>query len=325
MNLKSSIMTKNPCYQERNITVKGLMLHSVGCAQPSAEVFIRKWNNASYDRACVHAFIDANTGDVYQTLPWNKRGWHCGDSGNNTHIGVEMCESSYITYTSGTSFKTTNKTKAKADARRAYKAAVELFAMLCKKYNLDPTKKGVIVSHREGYALGIASNHGDPEHYWKGLELGYNMDTFRRAVKTQMGKSEKPAAKPVQEKPTTTQPTAQQTYKVKKGDTLIEIAKKYNTTVYELKSLNNIENANLIKVGKILKIPNQYTGKYKVTAPAGLNIRETPVTGKIVKAMPYNQTCTCEGEYKKVDGTVWLKVKYGKYTGWSTSEYLKKQ
>lgn len=30
-------LTKNPCYKEnKKITVKGIMLHSVGCAQPSA-------------------------------------------------------------------------------------------------------------------------------------------------------------------------------------------------------------------------------------------------------------------------------------------------
>ena len=38
------------------------MLHSVGCPQPSAQVFVNSWNSADKS-ACVHAFIDANTGD----------------------------------------------------------------------------------------------------------------------------------------------------------------------------------------------------------------------------------------------------------------------
>ena len=97
MKLVESILTENPCYTAgRTITVKGLMLHSVGCPQPSALAFIKNWNSPSYDRACVHGFIDGNDGTVYQTLPWNYRGWHCGSSingsANNTHIGVEMCE-----------------------------------------------------------------------------------------------------------------------------------------------------------------------------------------------------------------------------------------
>ena len=45
-----------------------------------------------------------------------------------------------------------------------------------------------------------------------------------------------------------------QTYTVKKGDTLSEIAQKFNTTVNELVKLNNIKNPNLIYVGQKLKI-----------------------------------------------------------------------
>ena len=166
MNLIQSILTKNPCYTAgRKITVKGLMLHSVGCPQPSAAVFVKNWNSASYTNACVHAFIDGNTGDVYQCLPWNHRGWH-GASGNkgccnDTHIGVEMCEPACIKYTSGANFTCFDPTTAKAVATRTYNSAVELFAMLCKEYNLDPLADGVILSHKEGCARGIASNHGD--------------------------------------------------------------------------------------------------------------------------------------------------------------------
>jgi len=130
MKLIESIMTNNPCYTAgRKITVKGLMLHSVGCPQPSASVFLKSWNKASFKTACVHAFIDGNTGDVYQTLPWNHRGWHGGGSSNNTHIGVEMCEPATIKYTGGSSWKETGDgTNTKATALRTYKAAVELFA-----------------------------------------------------------------------------------------------------------------------------------------------------------------------------------------------------
>ena len=63
---------------------------------------------------------------------------------------------------------------------------MELFAYLCKQYNLNPTADGVIISHREGHSRGIASNHGDPEHLWNGLGMGYTMDGFRKAVKAVM-------------------------------------------------------------------------------------------------------------------------------------------
>ena len=191
MKLVESILTKNPCYTAgRKITVKGLMLHSVGCPQPSAQVFIKNWNQSTYDRACVHGFIDANDGTVYQTLPWNHRGWHGGGSSNNTHIGVEMCEPACIKYTSGANFTCSDPAVAKAAVKRTYEAAVELFAMLCEKFSLDPMKDGVILSHKEGHARGIASNHGDPEHLWTQLGMPYTMDTFRKAVKAKL---EKPA------------------------------------------------------------------------------------------------------------------------------------
>lgn len=194
MKLKESILTKNPCYTAgRKITVKGLMLHSVGCSQPKASVFINSWNRASYNNACVHAFIDGNDATIYQTLPWNHRGWHCGSgskgSGNNTHIGVEMCEPACIKYTGGSSFTCSDLATARAVAKRTYEAAVELFAYLCKKYNLNPTADGVIISHKEGHSRGIASNHGDPEHLWKGLGMSYTMNTFRQAVKAAMAGS----------------------------------------------------------------------------------------------------------------------------------------
>lgn len=190
MKLIENIMIKNPCYTSgKKITVKGLMLHSVGCPQPKASVFVNSWNSSSYSSACVHAFIDGNTGEVYQTLPWNHRGWHCGSGkkgcGNDTHIGVEMCEPSCITYTSGSTFVCSDLAKARDSVKKTYEAAVELFAMLCQKYGLDPVKD--ICSHREGYMNGIATNHGDPEHLWNGLKLGYTMDTFRQDVQKQIG------------------------------------------------------------------------------------------------------------------------------------------
>ncbi len=203
MELIRRCLTKNPCYQAnlnkadsryvsfQNRGPVGLMLHSVGCSQPSAQVFINQWDNASYTYSCVHGIIDANTGTVYQLLPWNYRGWHGGGSCNNTHVGVEMCESRFIRYLqpgeSGYApgkFVVLDREKAVADARRAYRAAAELFAQLCGQYGLDPTRD--IVSHAEGGKKGIASGHGDPEHYWSGLGLEYTMDGFRRDVKERM-------------------------------------------------------------------------------------------------------------------------------------------
>lgn len=183
MEIVQSILTNNPCYKAGNkITVQGLMLHSVGCNQPSAEKFIRDWNKPLERKRCVHAFIDGNTGKVYQTLPWDYRGWHCGGEANGTHIGVEMCEPAGIQYVKGAAFNCTDRTNALAVAKRTYDAAVELFAFLCQEYRLDPLADGVILSHKEGHTRGIASGHEDPSHLWNGLQSGYTMEGFRHDV-----------------------------------------------------------------------------------------------------------------------------------------------
>lgn len=178
-----SYLTDNPCYQSgRKIKVKGLMLHSVGAPQPNADVFVKSWNKDV--GACVHAFIDGITGDVYQTLPWEHRAWHCGDAANNTHIGVEMCEPDCIRYTSGANFTCSDFVRAEKIAHNTYTSAVKLFADLCKKYNLNPLTD--IISHNEGYNLGIASGHADPEHLWCGLGLNLTMNGFRKDVQAIM-------------------------------------------------------------------------------------------------------------------------------------------
>lgn len=186
MKITKTILTKNPCYKAgKTIKVKGLMLHSVGCSQPSAMAFVKSWDTES-KKVCVHGFIDGNTGEVYQTLPWEHKAWHSGGSLNGTHIGIEMCEPDCIKYTSGSKFTCSDTAKATAIVKRTYKSAVELFAHLCREYGLNPLADGVILSHSEGYARGLASNHGDPEHLWKGLKLPYTMDGFRRDVKSAM-------------------------------------------------------------------------------------------------------------------------------------------
>ena len=191
--------TNNPCYQNnvnkadsRYTTFQsrgpqGLMLHSVGCSQPSAKVFADRWNRSGIEVA-VHAVLQAD-GTVYQCLPWNYRGWHAGSTANNTHVGVEMTEPSQITYTGGSTFTVSDKAAAQEQARGTYQTAVELFAQLCKEYSLDPLGDGVIISHHEGYLRGVATDHGDPEHLWKGLGLSYTMDGFRKDVKAAMSET----------------------------------------------------------------------------------------------------------------------------------------
>ena len=174
MTIIKVIAEKNKCYQAGGVLhPQGIMLHSVGCAQPSAAVFARSFNQFQPGGAsvCVHAVAQAD-GTVYQLLPWEMRGWHCGGSANSTHIGVEMTEpSAGMTYA-----------EAAAQIAGTYHTAVELFAALCKQYDLDPAQDGVIIGHAEGHRRGVASNHADPELLWRTYDMGYTMDGFRADV-----------------------------------------------------------------------------------------------------------------------------------------------
>ena len=174
MNIIEAFAEKNRCYQiGAALYPQGIMLHSVGCAQPSAAVFARSFNQyqPGGQSVCVHAVAQAD-GTVYQLLPWEMRGWHCGGSANSTHIGVEMTEPS------------TGMTYAEAAEQIAgtYHTAVELFAALCRRYGLNPEQDGVIIGHAEGHRRGVASNHADPELLWRTYDMGYTMDGFRADV-----------------------------------------------------------------------------------------------------------------------------------------------
>ena len=183
MEIIEAFAVKNKCYQiGAPLTPQGIMLHSVGCAQPSAAVFARSFNQYQPGGAsvCVHAFAQAD-GTVYQTLPWEMRGWHCGGAANNTHIGVEMTEPGV-----GMAYA-----EAAAQITGTYRTAVALFARLCGVYGLDPLADGVIIGHAEGHRRGVASNHADPEYLWRQYGMGYTMDGFRAAVAEAMAGTQK--------------------------------------------------------------------------------------------------------------------------------------
>lgn len=192
MRLRQQILTKNACYQAgRTIRVKGVMVHSTGANNPRVSRYVpgddeigrntagNHWNQPKPggQSKCVHAFLgkfaDGEVG-VVQTLPWNHRGWHAGGAANNTHIGFEICEDGL---TDPVYFG------------KVYREAVELVAMLCGQYGLDPQKDGVVICHQEGYRRKVASNHADVLHWFP--KMGKTMDDFRADVaRTMKGEDE---------------------------------------------------------------------------------------------------------------------------------------
>ena len=59
-------------------------------------------------------------------------------------------------------------------------------------------------------------------------------------------------------------------YTVQKGDSLYKIAMKYNTTVNDIVSLNNLKSTNLT-IGEVLRIPETYTKEEDMILPEYIN------------------------------------------------------
>ena len=72
------------------------------------------------------------------------------------------------------------------------------------------------------------------------------------------------------------------TYTVKSGDTLSEIAEKYNTTVEKLAAKNNIKDIHLIYVDQVLVIE----GTASTVAPAATTEESAPVATETVEESP---------------------------------------
>ena len=186
MNLSMIFATKNACVRQgKQIFPTGLMLHSTGANNPYLRRYVQPDDglmgvnpygnhfNVEYPggrSVCVHGFIGKLAdGSVAtrQIMPWAMGAWHAGGSANDTHIGVELCEDDL---TDPVYFEA------------VYREAVELFAYLCKRFNISPD---AIVSHKEGHALGIAANHGDPDHWF--AKHGKTMNDFRADVAKELG------------------------------------------------------------------------------------------------------------------------------------------
>ena len=330
MNLIQCYLTANDCYKSaRTITPQGVMVHSTGANNPNVSRYVQPaagqsngavllatlgtnrydndWNRSGLD-VCTHAFIgkfaDGSVGTA-QTLPWNRRGWHAGTgtsggSANNTHIAFEICED------------------ALTDAAyfgKVYQEAVELTAMLCKQYNLNPLADGVVICHSEGYQRGVASNHADVMHWFP--KFGKSMDTFRTDVSKAMGGA-------TQVNFFFNDTATAEIYTVAKGDTLSGIAAQYGTTVDTLVQLNGISNPNLIVVGQKIKLPGAagfepYTVKVSVTE---LRIRSGPGTDTDSKGVIKPGVYTIVEEASGHGATKWGRLKSG--AGWISLDYATK-
>jgi N-acetyl-anhydromuramyl-L-alanine amidase AmpD len=188
------------------MTPKGVLWHSTGANNPNLKRYVQPsdtkpaedsyskdqwlailgknqynndWNHIERQAGlnCWIGKLADGTVTAVQTMPWDYRPWGCGSgskgSCNSGWMQFEICEDSL-----------TNKDYFEA----VYREACEITAYYCKMYNIDPkgtvVHEGVtvptILCHYDSYKLGLGSNHGDVDHWFK--KFGKTMDTVREDV-----------------------------------------------------------------------------------------------------------------------------------------------
>lgn len=194
------LLKNNDCYLAgKKIAPKGIVVHSTGANNKTLKRYIapddgiigknlfnNHWNKSGVNK-CVHAFIgvdDSGIVQIYQTLPFNFRGWGCGTgkngSYNDSYIHFEICEDNLndVLY-----------------FNEAFSAAADLCAYLMKLYPDIEIKN--VVSHKEAYLRGMASNHRDCDHWL--AKFGKNMDWFRSQVESRFSVVTAPSITPEEE------------------------------------------------------------------------------------------------------------------------------
>lgn len=201
------MQTQSTCYKgTRKMPPKGVLWHSTGANNPTLKRYVQPsdvkppedsytkeqwlailgknkynndWNHIEHQAGlnCWIGKLADGTVTTVQTLPWDYRPWGCGSgskgSCNSGWMQFEICEDNL-----------TDKDYFEA----VYKEACEITAYYCKMYNIDPkgtvVHEGVtvptILCHYDSYKLGLGSNHGDVDHWFK--KYGKTMDTVREDV-----------------------------------------------------------------------------------------------------------------------------------------------
>lgn len=179
--------TENGAYKAgTNINPTGAVNHSIGCAQPSADVMYNAMNKttAGWGVTAILGDFHKGAGRIILALPMAKgksrRNWGVGSgskgSYNNSRVQWEVCEPSGHTYAGGTMIGYDVAANAEYFAR--------MWALLVKWNVYVAVELGLtaadICDHAESYKAGMGSNHGDLGHWLP--KHGKSMNDLRAEV-----------------------------------------------------------------------------------------------------------------------------------------------
>ncbi|MCY8902908.1 peptidoglycan-binding protein [Bacillus spizizenii] len=250
-NLVSSEKYKLKCPNAMN--AEYITIHNTANDAPAANEISYMIGNTS--STSFHFAVDDK--EVRQGIPTNRNAWHTGDgkngTGNRKSIGVEICYSK----SGGARYK-------KAEA-----LAIKFVAQLLKE---------------RGWGIDRVRKHQD----WNGKYCPHRILSEGRwdDVKAAIEKELKALGGKTTSKPSSSvSKTSGNTYTVKKGDTLSEIAKAEGVSVANLQKWNNIKDPNKITVDQKLKLTGSSSsntkpssGKTSYALPSGVFKLTSPMT-----------------------------------------------
>lgn len=323
--------TQNDCYKRgaRLKSVSYLIVHSpavyphiIRVLSGSGGGWFKRWNKPGVEKL-VHGFID-DTG-VYEFAPPTLACWHIGNSwGNANTLGYELCE-----------------LDTKAEFEKMWRNAVGHYAALCKKYGLTADK---VIGHQEAHKKGIASNHGDPEPYFK--RFGKSMNQFRADVKAAMSGQDAGTGS----KPTATAGAAKvyapwayaKVAGLTKADPTLNVRSGPGTSYGVLRKLANGNEVDVVElytngwakvsiVGQqgyvsadYLTIQERQSAKQTVTVVdcKELNVRRTP-NGVSLGTVKAGTVLEVTGSGKDPDGDTWMQIRCGSLAGFVWPKYVR--
>lgn len=182
-HLETRYATKNGAYKaKRFITPVGAVNHSIGVAQPSADVIFNLMNKESSGWGVNAILGDFHLGEgkIILAMPLTARPWGCGagkkGSWNNSKVQWEVCEPAGHTYSGGTMVNyDAAKNQAYFDRMWKMLVAWNVYCVMKLGYPVSG-----ISDHAEASRAGYGSAHADmgqwlPKH-------GKSMDVLRKEV-----------------------------------------------------------------------------------------------------------------------------------------------
>ena len=190
-HLEVRYATENGAFKAgRIINATGSVNHSIGCAQPSAEVMFKLMNKNTAGWAVNAILGDFHLGEgrIILSMPLNGRPWGCGSgskgSWNNSKVQWEVCEPAGHTYAGGTMVGY-NVQKNKTYFDRMWKMLVCWNVYVITRLGFDVSG---ISDHTEAYEAGYGSNHSDMSQWLP--KHGKSMDALRQEVQAILNNKE---------------------------------------------------------------------------------------------------------------------------------------